>query len=415
MMKIGIIKRETIKPSISSSQTVKAQRLKKSFSEALTLCYPFSGRIENNITIRFDDGGDDEDCGAYYIEARIDTPLSSFLQQPDVEVLKKFLPNEVESPKATTMPLLLLQISFFNCGGLAVGLCISHRLADLVTLIKFIMLWKAIAHDTEQQRLPLFAFDAASYFPPKDQDHDHNLAADEKPPPVVLNWPDKCVTKRFVFDGSQVAALKAKAASEYAQRPSRVEAVSALIWRCAWRSNTMINLKHSVMVQFMDIRKRVESPPLENTMGNLVHYFGTVAEEGNEMELPYLVAQLREQIRKCSENLVKTLASGTSTNSVELLRAQETAGDFASRIKYMKLYLCSSWCNFRLYDYADFGWGKPIWIFTAGSSKKNFFRLMETKEGDGVEAWVSLSNEEMALFERDDQLLAFASSNPSVL
>ena len=110
-----------------------------------------------------------------------------------------------------------------------------------------------------------------------------------------------------MFDGSQVAALKAKAASEYMQQPSRLEAVSALIWGCAWRSNTMINLNHYAMAQCMDIRKRIESPHLQNMMGNLVHYFGTVAEEGNEMELLYLVSQLREKLRKCSENLAKTL------------------------------------------------------------------------------------------------------------
>ena len=41
---------------------------------------------------------------------------------------------------------------------------------------------------------------------------------------------------------------------------------------------------------------------------------------------------------------------------------------------------------------------------------------MDTNKGDGsIEAWVVLSEQDMYLFERDPELLAYASLNPSVL
>ncbi|KAH7532933.1 stemmadenine O-acetyltransferase [Ziziphus jujuba] len=381
------------------------QRLKKSLSEALTVFYPFAGRIESdNTSIKFDE---EHDYGAHYIEARFDSPLSTFLHQPDVEVLRQFLPIEVESPKATTTPLLLVQLGFFPCGGMAIGLCMSHKLADLVTLCTFIRVWTSMALGHAHTQLPIVDFEtASSHFPPTDH------ATVPEPPPMALNWPAKCVTKRFVFDGLNIAALKAEAVSETVQRPSRVEVVSALLWRCASRSSLS---KHSIMVQFVNIRKRVESPSLENTMGNLVHYFGTDIEGIDKMELKEVVARLRKRIVEAGDNLTKALGMGTPLEMIDDEYKKEMRNKYGSKLLDIKLYLCSSWCNLRLYDHADFGWGKPIYLFTAGSSKKNFFRLMDTKDGDGVEAWVSLSEDEMALLERDPELLKFASFNPSAL
>lgn len=64
------------------------------------------------------------------------------------------------------------------------------------------------------------------------------------------------------------------------------------------------------------------------------------------------------------------------------------------------LYNYTSWCKFPLNE-ADFGWGKPTWISSAYSSLiKNVAMLMDTKEGDGIEAWITLKKEEMDIFER---------------
>ena len=82
-------------------------------------------------------------------------------------------------------------------------------------------------------------------------------------------------------------------------------------------------------------------------------------------------------------------------------------------------FLVTSWCNFGLHD-ADFGWGKPIWwcISTLSTNTpvlSNVIFLVDAKVGHGIEAWDSLSEQYMAVFERDPELLAFASLDPSPL
>lgn len=81
--------------------------------------------------------------------------------------------------------------------------------------------------------------------------------------------------------------------------------------------------------------------------------------------------------------------------------------------------LVTSMCNSGLYE-ADFGWGKPIWASVADGDANidllgNIVCLMDTRAGRGIEAWVTLPEGEMADFEHDENLLSYASLNPSPL
>lgn len=89
------------------------------------------------------------------------------------------------------------------------------------------------------------------------------------------------------------------------------------------------------------------------------------------------------------------------------------AGDFFSKWKEeSRFYRCSSLCGFRFYE-VDFGSGTPAWV-TCLSGMKNFVYMVDAKSGGGIEAWVTLDGRDMAVFERDEELLAYATPNPSV-
>ncbi|KAG5516261.1 hypothetical protein RHGRI_037081 [Rhododendron griersonianum] len=66
-----------------------------------------------------------------------------------------------------------------------------------------------------------------------------------------------------------------------------------------------------------------------------------------------------------------------------------------------------STCNLGMYE-ADFGWGKPIWVSLGGNMDPMVMNiliyLLDTRSGGGIEAWVNLSAEDMAEFERDPEL-----------
>ncbi|GKA34735.1 vinorine synthase-like protein [Tanacetum coccineum] len=79
-------------------------------------------------------------------------------------------------------------------------------------------------------------------------------------------------------------------------------------------------------------------------------------------------------------------------------------------------YNFTSWCKMGFYE-IDFGWGKPIWL--AGVVDEgapvfiNIINLVDTKDGEGIEAWVNLDEEEMRILQANPKLLAYASIDPS--
>jgi shikimate O-hydroxycinnamoyltransferase len=135
--------------------------------------------------------------------------------------------------------------------------------------------------------------------------------------------------------------------------------------------------------------------------------------------LPDTVCKLREAITKIDGDFVKSLqVDGGFTKHCELVKEMVEACASAASSSGMNYIAFTSWCNFGLYD-IDFGWGKPIWVSLVGSSGNseavfsNLVLLMDTRSGDGIEAWVSLDKEDMVVLGQDKELLAFASMDPS--
>ncbi|KAL6191011.1 hypothetical protein ACLB2K_037404 [Fragaria x ananassa] len=374
-------------------------QLKKSLSETLTRFYPFAGRIKDNFSI------DCNDDGAGFTEAQVSCFLSDILKAPDHEVLKQLLPINCESFIEGRGCVLHVQVNYFKCGGIGLGICLSHKIADAATLSTFLRSWANTASGIGEKVCPIF--NAASITPPRDI---------SMTPPTLENLnkirDDKSVTKRFVFNGSKMAALKAKAPSLSVKQATKVEIVAALIWKCAMkasRTNFGSSSRLSALYQNVNIRNRTVPPLPKDSVGNFVGSFIATAED-TEAELHGLVAELRKGIEEfCKKANRLPLSEDISVICEPQMEAMRmlTSDD-------MDLYACTSWCRFPLYEAADFGWGKPVWMSSCIPPAKNMVFLMDANGHDGIESWVRLSQEDMKLFECDQELLAYASFNPSI-
>ncbi|KAF7135806.1 hypothetical protein RHSIM_Rhsim08G0186200 [Rhododendron simsii] len=110
--------------------------LKRSLSDALSLYYPLAGRMTSESSV------DCNDQGVDFLEARVDARLSEILKSPQVEVLTQFVPSTSEESGGF---LLGIQLNYFHCGGIAIGITICHRIADACTLTMFVKAWTATA------------------------------------------------------------------------------------------------------------------------------------------------------------------------------------------------------------------------------------------------------------------------------
>lgn len=377
-----------------------SQRLRSSLSDVLTRFYPLAGRVKENFWI------DCSDQGVAYKEAKVSCLLKDILEKPDPAALRKLLPVAVESPEAATSFLLLVQVSFFECGGLAVGVCISHKITDAASLGMLVRAWVGSASNESDGEVVAPNFTISSAFPPQE---------DLKNLPVVELGKDRCVTRRLVFNSSGIAALRAKASSSAVPQPTRVEAVSALIWKCASNASRRklgaAPSRLSVLSQAVNLRRTPLQQSAENLMGNLVGSF-TGWNEDPGTELPRLVSNLRASMKEYLEAYPKMLKGETESTAKTVL---EAAAKFSSLVNSgdVDFYNCSSWCNIPFYE-ADFGWGRPVWVGFGGSEFKSSIVLIDSRDKEGIEVWLTLRESDMAELDHDQELPEFALVNPGI-
>ncbi|PHU03635.1 hypothetical protein BC332_28886 [Capsicum chinense] len=102
--------------------------LENSLSKILSSYYPFAGRIKDN---KYVDCNDD-DIGIEYLNVRVNCPMSEILNNPNNDAIDIVFPQDLpwNNSISSGRSLLVVQLSHFDCGGLAVSLCLSHKIAD---------------------------------------------------------------------------------------------------------------------------------------------------------------------------------------------------------------------------------------------------------------------------------------------
>ncbi|KAE8023653.1 hypothetical protein FH972_009325 [Carpinus fangiana] len=227
---------------------------------------------------------------------------------------------------------------------MALGVGISHRLADASTTSMFIHGWACSALGSGEA-VPR-KFGAASRIPPRREF--------TPTPPATHLVVEKSATRRYVFDASKIVALKAKAAN--VEKPTHVEAVSTLIWRCATSvsKSKYGSPRPSKLIQMINIRKKLLPPSSENCFGNLVWCFEAQTCNGCsdiELHLHILAGELRKGIEGFTENHA---AKFQRDEAFSVVSKSYKEIDSLYTTEIMRFFCCSSWCRFPIYE-TNFG------------------------------------------------------------
>ncbi|KAK8272135.1 hypothetical protein V6Z11_D11G310800 [Gossypium hirsutum] len=393
---------------IIASNSMRSQLLKESLSQTLTLFYPFAGRIKDHLSIACNDEG------AYYVEARVNLPLSAFLNLPDSSYVSQLLHESNWAETSAEGYITMIQVTTFACGGIAIGTFLSHAIADATAATTFISSWAALTRKCGEEA-PCPNFDASFVFP-------QSVAYPREA--TFLGMLNPFVKKgiwqsrRIVFDASAIASLKAKTASSSVPYPTRVEVVSALLSKCimaASKAKSDIQ-KSTLITHAVNLRPRARPQIPNYSMGNFVCLADALVTA--ETQLDKLVFHLRKAIGKLDIDLITPLQGdgGWIKFCEKMKEIGKASPDTNDEIDFIGF---SSWCNMGFYE-IDFGWGKPTWVSYAPKTKSdsemvNLILLMDTKMGNGIEAWVFLDEQHMVKLEQNQELLAFGILEPSPL
>ncbi|KAL6174938.1 hypothetical protein ACLB2K_051583 [Fragaria x ananassa] len=227
------------------------------------------------------------------------------------------------------------------------------------------------------------------------------------------------VSKRFVFDGLKIEALRAtyeesiRLKMEMKRRPSRVEALSAFLWNrfkaAAAKEEEQSSLRRLyTVVYIMDLRSRFEPPLQQNSFGNYYRAATATPTLVDGEESGGLVREVIEEIDKIDNKYMRKFQDGYKEHLDFMRRRMERA----AKGELITLTFLSV-CRFPIYE-ADFGWGKPVWVNMASMKISNQIIFMDTKTGDGIESYFNFKEEDMAKFERDSEFLQLLSPNGNV-
>ncbi|KAI9107953.1 hypothetical protein K1719_020826 [Acacia pycnantha] len=367
-----------------------SNHLKKSLSQVLSNFYPLAGRLTNT---NFVDCNDD---GVPYIETRVRCRLRHIIDNPSPADVGKFLPYEMDEAVNTVAGV---QVNVFDCGGVAIGVSMSHKVGDALSYFHFIKSWAAVCRGGEPEQNIRTHLQSSSLFPPKDMSG-YNLEFHI----------DKIVCRRFVFEASVIEFLRAKQSEnmkkndllEGTKPPSRIEVLSTFIWTRFQEATKEEGSKRNHLVAWaVNLRPRMDPPLPEYAFGNyswLIRTFPTLDEKG---ECNDLGMKLREELSKIDKDFIVKIQEG------EEWKPRSSSSDSNEEIV---AFAFTSLCWFPVYE-VDFGWGNPVWAGPPAWKFKNVVAFKDIVSGDGgIEAYISLTEEDMVKLEGDEEFLEHVST-----
>ncbi|XP_054806296.1 stemmadenine O-acetyltransferase-like [Prosopis cineraria] len=364
--------------SIFKASEERTKLLKKSLSEVLSMYYPFAGRVKDQVSI------DCNDDGVTFIVTHMKHKLSEILKDPSEEFLDPLFPNEMHWKKPGPQgSLVAVQVNHFECGGTAISVCLSHKVAEASSLCHFVKDWASI---TTKSQVTFPVFNGASLFPIGDL---------PMFPETDTKIKSNMVSKRFVFDASKIKSLMTMASQGVEIKPTREQAVASLIYKCVvstLRSSSRVPKQLTTYLNVaVDLRAGMIPQQPEKSIGNLVWGFAVPSPNSpEEEELQELVRKIQKGLSEFWDPFAKGLGKERMMKILELLKATGPSEN-------VFLFNITSWCGSGMYE-ADFGWGKPTWVTTCGSPpKKDVALLMDARGGEGIEVLVTMDEQDMDL------------------
>ncbi|KAJ8527793.1 hypothetical protein K7X08_015244 [Anisodus acutangulus] len=383
----------------------KNEELEESLSRVLTRVYPLAGRFaedESSVLCL--------DQGVTYIRATVNCQLDDFLQQghKDLDLALSFWPHgitDVDETNIIVTPLMVVQVTTFECGGLALSISFSHPAMDGFTAFKLVYEWaKVCKFGTPCEEINFMNFNLGTLFPAVD------LTAILEPPIDEGKRPkSKLIARKFIFNEAAISRLREKFDSGEALsfKPSRVEMITSLLWRSLIRVAGSPNMKRSIMSFPLNLRGKLSAfPETANSFGNFIIEIPIKFEhDETKMELHHIIKLIRDSVHETTRNCAKATPDEIVSVVVNLYKDSYSGLEWGGDNDVVN-FTCSSLCRFPIQK-ADFGWGKPS-LMHFGSRHNQVFWLYDTECETGIVVQMDLEETYMDLFVHDPDIMAFA-------
>ncbi|KAI7731856.1 hypothetical protein M8C21_032220, partial [Ambrosia artemisiifolia] len=358
--------------------------MKDALSRALVAFYPIAGRLRQG-----EDSRSVIDCqgqGVLFLEAESDGVIDDFGDfAPQLELLKLFPSRGIDLEF-----LLVLQVTYFKCGGVSLGVGLHHHLMDGMTTTHFINTWSDMVRGLDITLPPFIDRTLLRTQDPPQPVFDH---VEYHMDPTLPSDETKTVYSAFKVTQDQLNALKAKSKEADANTTnfSSFEIISGHVWKCVCLARQLRDDQYTKLKIAVDGRARLQPPLPPGYFGNVIFTAATKATAGEIQSKPFWYA---------SSKIHNALAMMTNDYLRSALNYLEQHLDL-KREDYMHTNLqVISWANLSIHG-ADFGWGRPIYMGPARIPSGGRCYVLPSPINDGsLSIIIGLEVEQMKLFSK---------------
>ncbi|XP_074282659.1 anthranilate N-benzoyltransferase protein 1-like [Silene latifolia] len=383
--------------------------LKNALSEILVPFYPLAGRLTMNLN-------KDRyviDCnskGALFVEAETKYRLDEFNNfEPSAKMTELMIPKCDYNRELSAIPLLMVQVTWFKCGGLGLGFAPHHHVADGAAHIDFFAKLMRLAGGSSLTVPPVHD---RVYVAPREPGciksqhlHEFDPIVPSLPPhgrelSTSGNQNNNTTQSLFKFSKQQILALKQSILSQATKNNQTITtyaAVAGQIWRSTCKARALAYDEEVKLYIPVDGRSRLKNPTVpKGYFGNVLFFTVCVAKAGDIMHKPlwHTASKIHEAIQKMDDDYLRS-----SIDYLELKNGLPDPLMGAHKMLYPNL-LINSWVRLPYYE-AEFGWGPPKAVGNCEIKLEGLsFLTSGSNKDEGLTLAINLFSDHMSRFKK---------------
>ncbi|CAI0459533.1 unnamed protein product [Linum tenue] len=362
--------------------------LKRGLGKALVPFYPIAGRLGEDK-----DGRTEINCngaGVLFVLAETTSVIDDLGDFAPKLELRQLVPAVDYSGGISTFPLLVIQVTYFKCGGVSLGVGMHHCVADGLS---------GLSRGLDLNLPPFIDRTLLRARRPPRPSFPHN----EHLPPPAMKIPSTtannaaAVSSIFNLTRDQLNALKSKAKEPCNDdiSYSSYEILAGHIWRCVCKARGLPDDQETKLHIATDCRSRLRPPLPPGYFGNGIFIAAPIASAGDLRTKPawFAASRIHEVLTRMDDEYLRS--------ALDYLEVQP---DLSALVRGAHTFKCpnlgvTSWARLPIHD-ADFGWGRPIFMGPIGIPFEGLSYILPSPIGDGsMSVAISLPPEHMKLFQ----------------
>ncbi|XP_044967055.1 hydroxycinnamoyltransferase 1 [Hordeum vulgare subsp. vulgare] len=390
------------RPEAGADGFFDADRMRLALADALVPFYPMAGRLA-----RDEDGRVEIDCsgeGVLFVEA--DAPTATVDDYGDFAPtmdLKRLIPPVDYTDDISSFPLLVLQVTYFKCGGVSLGVGMQHHVADGMSGLHFINSWSDLCRGVKIAVMPFIDRTLVRARDPPTPSYPH---VEYQPAPAMLSSvpqalggkpvPPPTAVDIFKLTRSELGRLRSQLPTgEGAPRFSTYAVLAAHVWRCVSLARNLAPEQPTKLYCATDGRQRLQPPLPEGYFGNVIFTATPLAEAG----------KVTSGLAEGAAVIQGALDRMTGDYCQSALDYLEMQPDLSALVRGAHTFRCpnlglTSWVRLPIHD-ADFGWGRPVFMGPGGIAYEGLAFVLPSASKDGsLSIAISLQAEHMEKFRK---------------